>query len=281
MVVNEAVGAPVGAGTDACRTLAEAFASLGLHRPVRLNRYQVGDELTYDVTGVSPPVRATVRLKIEKFVGGGFAGQVYRATVLAVEGQPIAGLDVGGTYALKILLPPSPGKTRFRDTLYAVGFQGPFSLQVNPVAMRAGAIWQKLIRRASAIRFSDDGAVKDILCTFVDDRLGSCGELSEWVEGRQWRFEVDDHIDLRGKYVRGKPVEVAATGGRAGTADPSPVIAAQARPLPARAVRAEESPRDSAPSETSETQGGAGNRLKRFPARTIGRSDELLARRGR
>ena len=211
VVANKTVGAP-GAGTDACRTLAEAFASLGLHRPMRLNRYQAGDELTYDVTGVSPAVRATVRLKIEKFVGGGFAGQVYRATVLAVEGQPIAGLDVGGTYALKILLPPSPGNTRFRDTLYAVGFQGPFSLQVNPAAMRAGAIWQKLIRRASAIRFSDDGAVKDILCTFVDGRLGSCGELSEWVEGRQWRFEVDDHIDLRGKYLRGKPVEVAQLG---------------------------------------------------------------------
>ena len=191
---------------ETCRALEQAFASEHIERPLRVDHYDPGLELTYDMTGVCPARQARVRLSVEKFIGGGFAGQVYRVVVLAVDGQTIDGLEIGRRYALKVLVPPSPGKTRFRDALYAIGFQGPFSMQSNPAAIRGGAIWQKLIRRAAAIRFGDEGAVKDIHATFIDTRLGSCGEISEWVEGRQWRFEVDDHLDARRRHLRGRPV---------------------------------------------------------------------------
>ena len=124
------------------RKLKDAFERAALHRPMRVERYEQGDELAYDVTGVVGAYRGSIRLVIEDFVGGGFAGQVYRVKVVEIHGQngPIGGLEAGGVYALKILIPPSGFSRFFRNTLYWVGFQGPFQLQVNPKAARAGAL---------------------------------------------------------------------------------------------------------------------------------------------
>ncbi|MBN2210468.1 MAG: hypothetical protein JW709_03650 [Sedimentisphaerales bacterium] len=196
--------------TNTVNALRERFAQQSLHRPMRPDRYEPGDELTYTVTGVVPKVDALVRLVVDKFVGGGFAGQVYRVKVLDVQApadQPvIPGLEAGRVLAMKILIPPSGFSKLFRDVVYAVGFQGPFQLQVNPAAVRAGALWQKFIRRAAKITFGDEGCVNDLLATFVDSTLGSCGELSEWVEGRTWRLEVDDHVHLLKSWRQGKAV---------------------------------------------------------------------------
>ena len=104
---------------------------------------------------------------------------------------------------MKILVPPSGFSTFFRNFLYWVGFQGPFQLQVNPAAARAGALWQKFIRRAAKIRFGDENTIVDIHATFVDEKIGSCGELSEWVDGRTWRLEVDDRMDLLRRWAKG------------------------------------------------------------------------------
>ena len=79
-------------------------------------------------------------------------------------------------------------------------------------AARAGALWQKFIRRAAQVRLGAEDAVKDIYATFVDDQLGSCGELSEWVEGRTWLLEVDDRLDLLVRWGRGKVVDEAQLG---------------------------------------------------------------------
>ncbi len=184
---------------EVVRRLTDLFRRQDLLRPLRVERYDAGDVLTYDVTGVAPARQATVRVAIDKFVGGGFAGQVYRVRVEHIDAPngPVVGLEVGGTYAMKILRPPSRFAQSFRDAVYAVGFQAPFSLQVNPDAARAGALWQKFIRAAAAERFDDPRSVVDIHATFVDETLGSCGELSEWVDGRTWRFEVDDHLQER------------------------------------------------------------------------------------
>jgi len=190
-----------------CRGLAKVFAAAGVARPMRFQRYDPGEELAYDVTGVVPARKARAKLSVERFVGGGFAGQVYRVKVLSIEGEEIVGLEAGERYALKILVPPSPRSRKFRDAVYRIGFQGPFSLQVNPDAARAGALWQKFIRRGAAIRFGDEGAVVDVIATLVDERIGSCGEISEWVDGRNWRFEVDDRLDLRRAASRGKAVD--------------------------------------------------------------------------
>jgi len=213
---------------DICRKLQLKYQGLGLHRAMRVSRYDAGTELVYNVTGLETPDTARVHLLVERFIGGGFAGQVYRVKILNIQnawhGLParedtarmavpqIAGLEQGGIYAMKILVPPSGFACLFRDVLYKIGFQGPFQLQVNPAAARAGALWQKFIRQAAKIRFGDDKTVVDIHATFVDEKIGSCGELSEWVEGRTWRLEVDDRMDLLKFWRRGKIIDARHLG---------------------------------------------------------------------
>jgi hypothetical protein len=179
---------------------------------MRVGRYDPGTELTYQVHGLAADRSENVRLAVERFVGGGFAGQVYRVKILWIDGGEIAGLEVGGNYAMKILVPPSGFSRVFRDVLYWVGFQGPFQLQVNPAAARAGALWQKIIRRGARIKFGDERAVVDIHGTFVDEQLGSCGELSEWVDGRTWLLEVDDRLDLLRQWRKGQVADESRLG---------------------------------------------------------------------
>jgi hypothetical protein len=191
---------------EVCRQLEAKFHAAKLHRPMRISRYDAGTELTYQVQGIGREEKAKVHLVVEKFVGGGFAGQVYRVKITGIEGA-IDGIEVGKVSAIKILIPPTGFSRFFRNLLYWIGFQGPFQQQVNPAAAHAGALWQKLIRRGAKIRFGNENAVVDIYGTFVDDKQGSCGELREWVEGRTWRLEVDDRLDLLKKWRRGKKID--------------------------------------------------------------------------
>jgi hypothetical protein len=193
---------------DVVNRLEDLFAQREVQRPMHVARYEPGAELRYAITGVAPARRATVRLEVLRFVGGGFAGQVYKVRLAEIKETdgPVEGLEVGGEYAVKILLPPTAFSQRFRDVVYKIGFQGPFALQCNPTAARAGALWQKFIRRAAALRFGDARAVVDIYATFVDEMLGSCGEISEWIDGRVWRFEVNDRIDELKKRKPADPV---------------------------------------------------------------------------
>lgn len=196
------------------RKLQKEYEGLGLARPMRVSRYDAGSELIYDVTGVEKPDTARVCLLVERFVGGGFAGQVYKVKVIDIQNAtgPIGRIEQGGVYALKIFVPPSGFATLFRNTLYRIGFQAPFQLQVNPAAARAEALWQKFIRRAAGIRFGDESTVVDVHATLIDERIGSCGELSEWVEGRTWRLEVDDRMDLLKLWRRGGAVDTQKLG---------------------------------------------------------------------
>jgi hypothetical protein len=187
--------------------LKAAFSQQKLFRPMKRRRYDPEDELFYDIIGVLPAHTGRAHLKVEGFVGGGFAGQVYKVKVLGLElpDGPIPGLDTGQSYALKLLVPARSFARWFRSLLYAAGFQGPFAPQVNATAARAGALWQKFIRRGAGLRFGSEEAVVDILATLVDPDLGSSGEISEWVDGRLWRFEVDDDLDARRKRKPGLP----------------------------------------------------------------------------
>ncbi len=185
------------------------ISTADLHRSARVDRYDPGDELVYDaeaVIGADRGGEGTIRLVIEHFVGGGFAGQVYKVRVLDVAGGGIDGIVPGSSYAIKILIPPSGGALLFRNVLYGIGFQGPFQLQSNPAAARSGALWQKFIRRGASIDLADKGAVNDVHATFIDTTLGSCGELSDWVDGRTWRLEVDEHLDYLKRWRKGEPV---------------------------------------------------------------------------
>ncbi len=196
------------------KDLEKEFKQLALHRPMRIERYEIGTELAYDITTVGSALKAKVHLIIRKFVGGGFAGQVYQVEITGIESEtgPIDNFEVGGVYAIKILIPPSAFSLLFRNVLYWVGFQGPFQLQVNPAAARAGALWQKFIRRGAKIQFDTESAVVDIYATFVDNSLGSCGELSEWVQGRTWRLEVDDNLDVLKRWIKGKKADPQKLG---------------------------------------------------------------------
>jgi hypothetical protein len=194
---------------DVCKKLGAEFHAARLHRPMRTGRYDAGTELTYQANGITGKKQARVHLTIEKFVGGGFAGQVYLVKITGIDGE-IEGLQTGQSCAMKILIPPSGFSRIFRNLLYWIGFQGPFQLQVNPAASKAGALWQKFIRRGAKIRFGDETAVRDIYATFVDDKLGSCGQLSEWIEGRTWRLEVDDRVDLLTKWRHNKLLDESA-----------------------------------------------------------------------
>ena len=203
-----------GYSVEVCKELEQRFLRAALHRPMRVGRYGAGTELRYDIARVAEASKGLVRLVVEDFVGGGFAGQVYRVNVVDIECEPGVklGLEVGGVYAMKVFIPPTGFSRLFRNVLYWIGFQGPFQLQVNPAAVRASAIWQKFIRRGARILFGDERVVADVHATFVDRRLGSCGELSEWVEGRTWRLEVDDRLDLLRRWSRGEEVDVMSLG---------------------------------------------------------------------
>ncbi|MEE9562938.1 MAG: hypothetical protein V3W50_07710, partial [Thermoanaerobaculia bacterium] len=176
--------------------LEREFRACELVRPFHRAAYDAGDRIDYEVIGVIPAHEGRVRLEVVRFVGGGFAGQVYQVQLLEIEQETgtITGLEPGQHYAIKILRPPSAFAGFFRDVLYFVAYQGAFSAQVNPAAVRVGVLWQKLIRRAAALELGEEGSVCDTFATFYDPELRSFGEINEWVDGRIWKFEVDDQV---------------------------------------------------------------------------------------
>jgi hypothetical protein len=181
------------------RDLEGVFAAQNVLRPLRVRRYEPGTVLDYELRGIIPDGRANARFEVEAFAGGGYAGQVYKVKLLALDVQhgKLEGLEPGRSYALKILVPASGLGRRIRNLFYGIGFQAPFSLQSLASAGRSQALWQKFIRRAAKAEFGTEAAVVDIHAAVVDRKLGSYGEISEWVPGRMWRLEVDDDLDRR------------------------------------------------------------------------------------
>lgn len=174
----------------ACTALARD-PSLHFHRPP--TRYEEGHELAVELTGVFPAVSGTATLRLEKFLGGGFAGQVYRARLERLDlPEPVPGLAAGKRYAVKIVIPPSAFSVWFRNTVFWLAFQGPFSAQVSLDACRAGLLFQKVVRRAAGLRFGRETAVKDAYASFYDPGLRAYGEVTEWIEGRTWLLEADE-----------------------------------------------------------------------------------------
>jgi len=200
---------------EMCKFLEDEYRHLALHRPLPIKSYCEGEVVKYDAQPVAPGTSdktSCIRVQIEKIIGGGFAGQVYKVKILSVESDVIPGLRAGESYAMKIMIPPSSRALFFRNLLYWVGFQGPFQLQSNPSAALAGALWQKFIRRGAKIRFGDEACVKDMYAIFVDTQLGSCGEITSWIEGRTWQLEVDNRMELLGRWKKGKDVPAHELG---------------------------------------------------------------------
>jgi len=193
---DESAGSGASASASLPEQLERQFAACDLLRPFRRSAYDPGNLLEYSITGVVPANTGRMVVEVDRFVGGGFAGQVYRVNLLEVQadGGPISGLIAGQPYALKILKPASAFSRVFRDFLYFLAYQGRFSAQVNPASVRVGVLWQKLIRRAAAIEFGSSSCVCDTYATFYDEDLHSFGEINEWIEGRTWKYEVDDRM---------------------------------------------------------------------------------------
>ncbi len=185
---------------ELCRSLVTKTRAIDLRVPYRLRRYEDGDVLDLQITTAWPETDGKARFQIEKFVGGGFAGQVYRCRLESVELENPdvdSGLTVGGRYAVKIMIPPSRFSARFRDFVYRLAFQAPFSAQVLKSACRSGLLWPKLLRVASVEVFGDRDAVADTYASFYDENFRAYGEVREWVEGRTWRLESDTHLGQR------------------------------------------------------------------------------------
>ena len=190
---------------EVCKKLQQVVDDAKLLTHYAPSRYDVGDVLTLNLIGVCPDVKTKAIFKIEKFVGGGFAGQVYRTKLIEIDFDHSTGiidLEVGKIYAIKILIPPSQFSLMFRNVIYWLAYQGPFSAQVHFAAARVGVLWQKLIRRGARIYFGSERAVVNTYATFYDKTFNSFGEVNEWVTGRNWKFEIDDQIFKRKKFKR-------------------------------------------------------------------------------
>lgn len=197
---------------DLAKALRQRIREAGLLAPFRPSRHEEGDVLDLPFTTVWPEVEGRGRFRIERYVGGGFAGQVYRCVVesldLPAEGAQ-CGLRAGMRCAVKVMRPASRFATTFRGALYRIGFQAPFSAEVLASASRAGLLWQKAARAGAAIEFDDAAAVTDVFASFFDADIGAHGEIREWVEGRVWRLESDTHPARRRDW---RQVDPRATG---------------------------------------------------------------------
>lgn len=180
---------------ELCAELITRIRSYKLLKPYRLSRYEPGDVLRLELTTAWPEMRGSGVFRVEKFAGGGFAGQVYRCKLESVtfedEVGKAAGLKVGGVYAVKVLVPPGRFAVWFRNLVYWIAFQAPFSAQVLESACRSGLLWPKVLRLASAEAFGTPDAIADTYASFHDANFMAYGEVREWVEGRVWRLESD------------------------------------------------------------------------------------------
>ena len=181
------------------KEMRERIGGISLEIPWCPSRYEDGDLLELDITTAWPEYEGHAHFRVQKYVGGGFAGQVYlcRLDHLHLAEGAAPDLVVGGRYAVKILVPASRFAVGFRNVVYRLAFQSSFSARSSRAACRTGLLWPKVIRAAAAGRLGDEQAVADTYASFYDPVLRSWGEVREWVEGRTWKLEADGHMRKR------------------------------------------------------------------------------------
>lgn len=197
---------------EICNKLFEIARNPILKITPRRTHYDAGDNLTLQIKGVIPGAQGQAILAVEKFIGSGFAGQVYRCRLKSLQlsnGSHIEDLEEGKLYSVKINVPHSSFSTHFRNLIYWLAFQGSFRAQNNESACHSGLLFQKLMRRAAKKIFGSEKAVKDVFAYFYDSNLNAYGEISEWVVGRMWKLESDQKLRGRKKW---KSVSLAEVG---------------------------------------------------------------------
>jgi hypothetical protein len=157
-----------------------------LCKPER-RRYYHGEQITAVIQGLDGRHLQATRFTITHSPGSGFAGQVYCA-------QPE---DGGSPVAIKLLRPATRWKEQFRDTLFQLSFQTTFAPRLCEEAVRAGLIWQALLRLGAEIEWGTATAVVQPLGYYWDDELRSFAEIHEWVNGRAVRYSPDEQLVRR------------------------------------------------------------------------------------
>jgi hypothetical protein len=164
-------------------------------KPMR-NGYFAGEQIAAEVFGLDGQPLGLQGFVIQEYVGSGFAGQVYRASlgngVVASAGERQA----PQTVAIKILKPKEGWKRKFRDLLHYCSYQVSYASRLRESAVRAGLIWQQVLRTAAEIEFGLPSAVARPLGYYWDSGQRSYVEVHEWIESRPVRYEADDQIFL-------------------------------------------------------------------------------------
>jgi len=168
---------------------------IGILRP---GGYDPGDVVSARVKDIDE-VEHQAQFEIEKYCGGGFAGQVYRARLVSCDDT---WLPLGSAVALKFFSPRSGFRRFFRDILYFLSFQGPFPHQYNEASVRTGLYLTRALRWVSQVEFGSECHINDCHGTFWDDHICAFAEVQEWVEGRITDPEVDSGILTRWRHNR-------------------------------------------------------------------------------
>ena len=159
--------------------------------------YHAGQCLEVPVFGLDGTRLGVERLRVDFSPGSGFAGQVLRA-------EPQRGVIWGRkgpgphpAVALKILRPRSNLKTFFRDSLFRLSYQTCYAARLEESALRAGMIWQEILRQAVQVELGGWLSVAQPLGYYWDASVGSYVEIHQWVEARAAAYQVDDRLFLR------------------------------------------------------------------------------------
>jgi hypothetical protein len=156
--------------------------------------YHTGQCLETPVFGLDGSRLGVECLRVDFSPGSGFAGQVLRAEPLR---GVVGGRDGQGSHpavALKILRPRSSLKTAFRDGLFHLSYQTSYAARLEETALRAGLVWQEILRQAVRVELGDGLSVAQPLGYYWDASLGSYVEIHQWVDSRAAAYQVDDNL---------------------------------------------------------------------------------------
>jgi hypothetical protein len=184
---------PVASGTAVVRASAEPELFL---RPL-FHGYHAGRCVEAPVFGLDGARLGEEIFRVDFSPGGGFAGQVLHAEPLrgVIWGRP--GPGPHPPVALKILRPRSGLKTTLRDFLFHLCYQAPYAARLEESALRAGLIWQAILRRAVQAELGEWLSVVQPLGYYWDAAVGSYVEIHQWVEARAPAYQVDDVLSRR------------------------------------------------------------------------------------
>jgi hypothetical protein len=156
--------------------------------------YHPGQYLETPVFGLDGSRLGVECLRVDFSPGSGFAGQVLRAEPLRGVVWGRAGPGPHPPVALKILRPRSSLKTAFRDGLFHLSFQTSYAARLEEPALRAGLIWQEILRQAVRVELREWLSVTQPLGYYWDASAGSYVEIHQWVEARAAAYQVDDDL---------------------------------------------------------------------------------------